>query len=273
MHDVSFLITAVIALAAAGVLAGFVSGLLGVGGGIITVPVMFEIFGLLGVDPDVKMHLAVGTSLATIIPTSIMSAWSHAKRGAVDKTLLKILGPWGFIGVLIGAAVAGPVKGDVLMGVFATVAAVVSLYMFFRRDHWRLGHEIPQGFGGGVFGAVIGFLSTLMGIGGGTLGVPTMTLFNVPIHRAVGTASAFGLIVSLPGAIGFVVTGWNDPTLPPLSLGYVSILASGLLLPSILLIVPYGAKVAHSLSRGALQRAFGTFLALVSARMLTSLFF
>lgn len=271
MYDMSFLMTAVIVLVIAGALAGFVSGLLGVGGGIVTVPVMFEVFGLLGVDPDVRMHLAVGTSLATIIPTSIMSARSHAKRGAVDKGLLKLIGPPAFVGVLIGAAVAGPVKGEVLTAVFGAVAAAVAGYMFFRRDGWLLGPQMPRGVPGAALGGGIGFISTLMGIGGGTLGVPAMSLFNVPIHRAVGTASALGLVISLPGAVGFAVTGWGVADRPPFSFGYVSLLAGAVLLPTILWVVPYGAKVAHSIGKVALQRAFGVFLAIVSIRMFASL--
>lgn len=272
MHvDTSFLITAVVALVVAGALAGFLSGLLGVGGGIVTVPVMFEIFRILEVDSDVRMHVAVATSLATIIPTSIMSARSHHKRGAVDFGLLRIVGPTVLAGVLIGAVIADYMKGDMLTAVFGAVALVVAVYMFFRRDSWRLGQAFPRGVGGAAIGSVTGFLSTLMGIGGGTLGVPAMTLFNVPVHRAVGTCSAIGLIIGVPGAIGYVISGWGNPDLPPFSFGYVNLLACALLLPTILAVVPYGAKVAHSIGKEALQRVFGVFLLIVAARMLTSL--
>ncbi|MFN4282807.1 MAG: sulfite exporter TauE/SafE family protein [Alphaproteobacteria bacterium] len=272
MHvDTSFLIPAVFALVIAGALAGFLSGLLGVGGGIVTVPVMFEIFRILDVDSDVRMHVAVATSLATIIPTSIMSARSHHKRGAVDFGLLRVVGPTVLVGVLIGAVIADYLKGDVLTAVFGAVALVVAFYMFFRRDSWRLGPEFPRGVGGAAIGTTTGFLSTLMGIGGGTLGVPAMTLFNVPVHRAVGTCSAIGLIIGVPGAIGYVISGWGHPDLPPFSIGYVNILACVLLLPTILAVVPYGAKVAHSIGKEALQRVFGVFLLIVAVRMITSL--
>ena len=271
MDDTSFLLTAVVALAAAGAIGGVISGLLGVGGGIVTVPVMFEIFGLLGIDPDLRMHLAVGTSLATIIPTSITSARAHAKRGAVDKDLMRKLGPPLFAGVIIGTLIAGPVKGQVLTAIFGIAALVVALYMAFRRDTWRLGEELPHGIGLGLLGGSIGMVSVLMGIGGGTLGVPAMTLFNVPIRRAVGTASALGLVVSLPGAIGFVIAGWGHPDLPPFSLGYVNVLASVILLSTMLLTVPFGAKLAHSISQKALRLAFAGFLAVVATRMLLSL--
>jgi len=272
MHvDTTYLITAVIALVIAGAFAGFLSGLLGVGGGIVTVPVMFEIFRLLDVDSDVRMHVAVATSLATIIPTSLMSGRSHHKRGALDFSLIKLIGPSALVGVVIGATIADHLKGEVLTAVFGSVALIVSLYMFFRRDSWRLGSEFPRGLGAAAIGSVTGFISTLMGIGGGTLGVPAMSLFNVPVHRAVGTASALGLIIGVPGAIGYIIAGWNTPNLPPFSLGYVNILAGALLLPTILAVVPYGAKVAHSISKTALQRAFGVFLLLTAARMLSSL--
>jgi uncharacterized membrane protein YfcA len=267
----TFLISGIVAMVIAGALAGFVSGMLGVGGGIVTVPVMFEIFGILGVHDEVRMKVAVATSLATIIPTSIMSARSHHKRGALDFGLLKLIGPSAFVGVLIGAAIAGPLKGMVLTAVFGTVALLVSLYMFFRKESWRLGSEFPRRVGGAAIGSVTGFISTLMGIGGGTLGVPSMSLFNVPVHRAVGTASALGLIIGIPGTVGYIVTGWGNPDLPPFSIGYVNILASVMLLPTILLVVPYGAKVAHSISKTALQRAFGVFLLITAIRMLSSL--
>lgn len=271
MDDLSFLMLAVAVLTAAGALAGVVSGLLGVGGGIVTVPVMFEIFGLLGIDPAVRMHLAVGTSLLTIIPTSITSARAHARRGAVDWALLRRLAPPILAGVVIGLLIAGPVKGQVLTAVFATAALVVALYMALRRDTWRLSNHLPSGLGLGLLGSSIGAISVMMGIGGGTLGVPAMTLFNVPIHRAVGTASAIGLVVSLPGAIGFVVAGWGHPNLPPFSLGYVNLLASALLLPTMLWTVPLGARIAHSISQTALRRAFAGFLAVVAIRMFLSL--
>jgi uncharacterized membrane protein YfcA len=269
--DTSFLITAGIAMVIAGAFAGFLSGLLGVGGGIVTVPVMFEIFRILEIDSEVRMHVAVATSLATIIPTSLMSARSHHKRGAVDFNILKLIGPSAFVGVVLGAIVAGPLKGEALTAIFGTVALLVALYMFFRRDSWRLGQEYPRGVRGGIIGSVTGFIATLMGIGGGTLGVPAMTLFNVPVHRAVGTASALGLIIGVPGTIGYIITGWGHPDLPPFSIGYVNLLASVLLLPTILAVVPYGAKIAHSISKTALQRAFGVFLLITAARMLTSL--
>jgi len=271
MYDTSFMITAVATLAVAGAIGGVISGLLGVGGGIVTVPVMFEIFGLLGIDGDVRMHLAVGTSLATIIPTAITSARAHAKRGAVDKNLMLRLGPPLFVGVIVGSFIAGPVKGQVLTAVFGTAALIVALYMAFKRDTWRLGEDLPKGVGLGALGGSIGMLSVLMGIGGGTLGVPAMTLFNVPIHRAVGTASALGLVVSLPGAIGFVISGWGHPNLPPLSFGYVNVMASALLLSTMLLTVPIGAKLAHSISQKALRLAFAGFLTVVATRMLLSL--
>lgn len=271
MVDVSYLATAVVALTVAGALGGVVSGLLGVGGGIVTVPVLFEIFGLLGVDPTVQMHLAVGTSLATIIPTSITSARAHAARGAVDAGLLRTLGPPVFAGVLLGTVIAGPVKGQVLTAVFGIAALIVCVYMAFRRDTWRLGERLPRGVGLWSLGGGIGMVSVLMGIGGGTLGVPAMTLFNVEMRRAVGTASALGLAVSLPGTIGFVIGGWGQSGLPPFSLGYVNLMASVLLLPTMLLTVPFGAKLAHRISQTALRRAFAAFLAIVAGRMLLSL--
>ncbi len=271
-YDFASLITPVIALVVAGAFAGFVSGLLGVGGGIVTVPVMFELFRVLKINPDIGMHVAVATSLATIIPTSIMSGRSHHKRGAVDFDLLKRLAPAAFVGVIIAAIAGGIFKGVVLSAIFGTVAVIVALYMFFRRDSWRVAQDYPRGVAGAGVSGGIGFISALMGIGGGTLGVPIMSLCNVPVHRAVGTASALGLVIGIPGAIGYIITGWGHPDLPPFSLGYVNLLAAALMLPTILAVVPYGAKVAHSISKVALQRAFGVFLLITGGRMLSTLF-
>ncbi len=188
---------------ATGVFAGVTAGLLGVGGGIVIVPVLFYAFGLLGIDENVRMHLAVGTSLATIIPTSIVSAKAHRRRDAVDIPLLKSWAPAIFCGVLAGTAIAGTVRGAVLTAVFAAVAMLVAAHMAFRPEGAHVRETLPTGWAKLATGASIGAFSAMMGIGGGTLSVPILSACNYPIRRAVGTASAIGLIIAVPGTVGF----------------------------------------------------------------------
>lgn len=259
------------ALLVTGVVAGMLAGLLGVGGGIVIVPVLFHLFSLLGIDEAVRMHLAVGTSLATIIPTSIRSIRAHHEKGAVDFGLLKGLGLPILGGVLLGGIVAGIAEGRMLMAVFATVALVVSVHMAFGREEWRLADTLPSGIKRAGIGGGIGLISVLMGIGGGTLGVPILNLCSFPIHRAVGTAAGFGLIIAVPGTLAMIAGGWNTPGLPPLSLGYVNLIGFALIVPATVLAAPWGARLAHAISRPALRRAFALFLALTSIRMFLDL--
>ncbi len=250
-----------------GAVSGVAAGLLGVGGGIIIVPVLYHLFTELGVDPAVRMHLAVGTSLTTIIATSTTSIRAHAKRGAVDIGLLKSWGPAIFVGVLGGTALAGFVRGSALTAVFAVMATIVAVYMGFGRPHWRLSDHLPTGVLRHAIAAFIGAVSAMMGIGGGTLSVPTLTLFGYPIHKAVGTAAAIGLIIGIPGTIGFILAGWDVPNRPAWSLGYVNVLGVAALLPTSMLLAPVGARLAHSLDTRRLKQVFAAFLGLTALRM------
>lgn len=252
----------------AGVVGGLIAGMLGVGGGIIIVPVLYHVFSALGFDETVRMHLAIGTSLATIIPTSISSVRAHAKRGAVDWALLKNWFVPMIIGVAIGTLLAGMASGRALALIFAVVAIPVAINMAFGKEQWRLASGLPQGAGGWTIAGGIGTVSTLMGIGGGTLGVPIMNLCNYPIHRAVATAAGFGVIISIPAAIGLAVDGWNAHGLPPFSLGYVNLLGFVFIAPASVLMAPVGARVAHMMDRNRLKLVFAAFIAITAARML-----
>ena len=260
------------ALVVTGVFAGIVAGLLGVGGGIVIVPVLFHIFTLLGIPEAVKMHLAVGTSLATIIPTSIISSRSHRRKGSVDDDLLRGWGPAVFAGVIVGTLLGGIVKGWVLTAVFATVALLVAANMAFRKEGSALAAHLPGRWPQRAIAAVIGGFSAVMGIGGGTLSVPILTAFSYPIRRAVGTASALGLIISVPGTIGFLIAGWGNPLLPLGSLGYVNLIGVALITPTTMLLAPYGAHLAHTISTNGLRKAFAAFLFITSVRMFVRLF-
>lgn len=256
---------------ATGVFAGITAGLLGVGGGIVIVPVLFYAFGLLGIDENVRMHLAVGTSLATIIPTSIVSAMAHRRRDAVDIPLLKSWAAATFFGVLAGTAIAGVVRGAVLTAVFAAVAMLVAAHMAFRPEGAHIRDTLPSGWAKLATAASVGAFSAMMGIGGGTLCVPILSACNYPIRRAVGTASAIGLIIAVPGTLGFALAGLGVAGRPPGSLGYISLIGFALLTPSTLLAVPWGAKLAHTIPPGVLRKAFAAFLLATSLRMLYDL--
>ncbi len=258
-------------LIATGCIAGVLAGLLGVGGGIIVVPVLFTMLGLIDIDPSVRMHVAVGTSLASIVITSVISARSHHKRGAVDIDLLRKWGVWIFAGSVAGTLVAGAVDGPVLSMVFACVALAVALYMATTSADFRLRESLPTGIAGQSSGFVIGGLSAMMGIGGGTLCVPYFNAFGFPVHRAVGTAAAIGLVIALPATIGFVATGWGIPALPQASVGHVNLLGLVLIAPFTSLAAPLGVRLAHRLSARALKLLFALFLFATSARMLVAL--
>lgn len=256
------------ALAGAGLFAGFVGGLFGIGGGAVIVPALYYVFTALGVDESVRMHVAVGTSLSTIVSTSWRSLAAHTKAGAVDYDILKSWGPWIALGAVIGAALAGFAETEALLFVFGAGLLLVSGQMAFASPEWRLFKDLPQGPGRICTAGGIGLLSALMGIGGGAFGVTVMTLCGKPIHRAIATASGFGAAIALPATLGYVIAGWGREGLPPWSLGFVS--APGFILVAALtaLTAPIGARLAHSLPQRALKRAFALFLAIVAINML-----
>jgi uncharacterized membrane protein YfcA len=266
--DLMAILPLALILAGTGCIAGVLAGLLGVGGGIIVVPVLFTMLGFIDVDMAVRMHLAVGTSLASIVLTSLVSARAHHKRGAVDVALLKSWGVWIFLGSISGVLIANAISGGALTVVFGVVALAVALYMALTSPDFRLRDRLPSGVEGWASGFSIGGLSAMMGIGGGTLCVPYFNAFGFPVHRAVGTAAAIGLIIATPAAIGFIVTGWGIPALLQASLGHVNLLGLALIAPFTTMFAPYGVKLAHFLSPKLLKRAFAFFLFVTAIKML-----
>jgi uncharacterized membrane protein YfcA len=258
-------------LLATGVAAGLLAGLLGVGGGIVIVPVLYHLFGALGVDPAVRMHVAVGTSLATIVVTAYRSLASHRAHGAVDTELLRRWAPAVAAGALVGIVGAARLRGGALSAVFGAVALLVSAHMAFGRSGWRVAQAPPGGPGRFAAGGGVGLLSVMMGLGGGTLGVPVLTLLGIPIHRAVGTAAGLGLVIAVPGAIGMALAGLGVPELPPGCIGYVNALGFALIVPATWWAAPHGARWAHRLPTVGLRRAFALFLGLTALRMLAAL--
>lgn len=256
-----------VAMLATGSVAGVLAGLFGIGGGIVIVPVLEAALGFIGVDPAIRMHVAVGTSLATIIPTSISSARAHHQRKSVDVDIVKRWGIFVLLGALLGAWIASQVHSRVLAMVFATLALLVAIKMVLMPESRNLTEEVPRGPAVAVIPTAIGCFSSMMGIGGGTFSVMTLTLFNEPIHRAVGTAALFGLVISLPATIGFMLAGWGDVRVPPASLGYVSLIGFACIAPATVLAAPLGAKIAHAFSGRRLSMLFGAFLVIASIRL------
>jgi len=268
----TLLLTLVPLLLVVGAFAGILAGLLGVGGGIVVVPALYHIFGYLDVADAVRMHLAVGTSLATIIPTSIRSVRAHQSRGSFDAVLFKTWMPGIVVGVLLGTWLATLADFSTLTLVFAVVATCVAAYMALGNPSWQAAKQLPSPLLCQPIAAIIGGISAMMGIGGGTMSVPVLNLFGVPIHRSVGTAAGFGLIIAVPGTLGFIVGGWEQPALPEFSIGYVNWLGLALIVPTTVLTVPLGARLAHSLSVVGLRRAFAVFLGLTALRMFADIF-
>jgi len=265
MTDIAILI---IAMLATGIVGGVLAGLLGVGGGIVIVPVLELVLELLGVPPDYRMHMAVATSLAVIIPTSISSARAHHIRGAVDINLAKRWAPFIALGAIIGVLIASQVSGPTLTAVFGIFALLVAAKMILPFDQKTITPEVPKGAAIAMIPTSIGTISSMMGIGGGTLTVVTLTLMGETIHRAVGTSALFGLLISIPGTIGFIVSGWGNEQLLPGSLGFVNMAGFAMIAPATVLAAPLGARLAHALSRRRLSQLFGLFLLIFATRML-----
>ncbi|GGG39078.1 sulfite exporter TauE/SafE family protein [Chelatococcus composti] len=267
------------ALLAAGALTGILAGVFGVGGGAVVVPVLYELFRVVGVPEEVRMPLAVGTSLAVIIPTSIRSFNAHRARGKVDMSIVRIWAVPVVAGVALGSLIARYAPADLFKAVFVLVAGISAVRLLFGKDSWRFGTEVPGKLVMRIYGVLIGVLSSLMGIGGGQLSSLFMTFYGRPIHQAVATSSGLGVLISIPGAIGYVYAGWpraaEYPDVAalqfPMALGYVSLIGFALFVPTSIYTAPIGARLAHSLSKRRLEVAFGLFLLAVCARFAWSL--
>lgn len=250
-------------------LAGFLAGLLGIGGGLVIVPGLYFIFSHLGYESENLMHVCVGTSLATIIGTGLSSARSHYKRGSVRLDLVKNIGIGMVIGVGIGTLIAAIVSSLWLTIFFAIVLVVLAYLMRLDPAKIKLYDDVPKQPVPAIAGSIIGTICTLMGIGGAALNVPYMTLNNVSIHRAIGTSSALGLFIAIPGTIGFLIIGFfSQSALPPFSFGYINLLALGIIVPITILTAPLGVATGHKLSIEKLRGVFSWFMIIIALRML-----
>lgn len=258
----------VLGLMVTGVFSGIAAGLLGIGGGAIIVPALSTALLLLGYDPDVVQHVAVGTSLAIIIPTGIMSARSHYKRGALDMKVLRLWAPFIVAGTFIGGLMAGWFSGDVLRVVFAVMAFLIAANIVFGWQSKAMGHLHGSSLTHRISALVVGYISALMGIGGGSLTVPTLVAFGATMHAAVGTSAAIGVAIAISGTLGFIISGWGAANLPPLSLGYINLVALVLVAMLAALFAPIGAALAHKLDQKTLKYVFAAFLVAVGLNML-----
>ncbi len=260
----------IVVLAASGALAGFFSGLLGIGGGIILVPCLYYVFSTSGFSADHIMHVSVGTSLATMVLTGLSSARAHWKRQSIRVDLLKRIGSGIFVGVVLGTLIAGFVSGLILKAIFAAAIGFLSFFMFFGHSGKSLFKDVPRQPWSGLAGFIVGMFSTLMGIGGAVMNVPYMTFCGVPVHKAVGTAAALGLFISIPGTLGFVFIGWDIAGRPPFSLGYINIPAWAVIISTSVAMAPLGAKISHSLPVAPLRKIFAVLMLAVAANMFLS---
>lgn len=276
IFDLSWL---AVSMLAAGAVTGLLAGVFGVGGGAVAVPILYELFRMVGVPEEVRMPLCVGTSLAIIIPTSIRSFTAHRAKGAVDMSILRVWAIPVVVGVIMGSFIARYAPADLFKTVFVLVAGVSAIRLLFGKDTWRFGLDMPARPIMIVYGWVIGVLSALMGIGGGQLSNLFMTFYNRSIHQAVATSSGLGILISIPGALGYIYAGlpraaqYPDVVALqfPMAIGYISLLGFVLFVPTSAWMAPIGARLAHRLSKRRLEVAFGIFLVIVCVRFAISL--
>jgi uncharacterized protein len=261
-----------VAIVVAGVVTGILAGLFGIGGGAVIVPVLYEVFRLLNVPDEVRMQLCIGTSIAIIVPTAIRSYLTHRAKGLVIPNVIRLWALPAVIGVACGAVIAAFAPAAVFKIAFVVIAGFIATKFLFAGDRWNLGTDLPGTVPMRCYGFVIGLAGSLMGVSGGSLSNIILTLYGKPIHNAVATSSGLGVPITIVGTIGYILAGLpHEALLPPLSLGFVSLIGLVVMAPVSSLTAPYGARLAHRLSRRTLEIAFSCFLLLVSARFLVSL--
>lgn len=254
-----------------GVLAGFLAGLLGVGGGAIIVPILYEVFRYGEVEESICMHLVLGTSFAVILPTSVRSAFQHWKKKSIETSLLRRLGPWVCVGAMLGVAIAGYVHANTLISIWVLGSSLMALNMGVGKKDFQLTQSVPDGKSLELGFFFIGMVSALLSIGGGMFFVPLLTLCSVPMLKAVATSSGFGPLIAVPSLIGYMLTGLGVEALPPFSIGYVNFPVAAVILPMSLSAVSWGVNLAHTLSQRRLEILFAIYLLCVSLNFLRKL--
>jgi uncharacterized protein len=262
----------VIAILASGVVTGLLAGLFGIGGGAVIVPVLYEVFRILGVPDEVRMQLCVGTSLAIIVPTNIRSYLAHRAKGAVDHQVVKRWVLPALAGIAIGSVVAAFAPAAIFRLAFVVMASVIAFKLLFGRNSWRVADDFPGQPTMSVFGLLVGLSSSLMGVSGGSVANMIQTLYGRTMHQAVATSAGLGVPISIAGTLGYMLAGLpHRALLPPLSIGFVSLIGVVVMAPVSSLVAPYGARLAHALPRRRLEIGFAIFLIIVCVRFVVSL--
>ena len=247
---------------------GFVAGLFGIGGGLITVPFLYYIFGQLGIDQQYIMHLAVGTSFAIIIPTSTVSVLTHHKFNAVDFKIVKNYGIFVITGVVIGTIFAATLKTKSLVLFFSIVILFLGIYLLLIKEREQNIVSEMKLYLKVILGVIVGFISAIMGIGGAVMNVPIFKYFGYSINKAIGSAAAIGFLIALFGAIGFLISGSYLNTNLPLSIGFLNIPAFLIFIPITTFMARLGARTVHKIDKNKISKIFGLFLLLVAAKFL-----
>ena len=260
------------AVIAAGVVTGILAGLFGIGGGAVIVPVLFEVFRILGVPDAVRMQLCIGTSLAIIVPTTLRSYRTHRAKGLVIPYVLRSWAVPAIVGVGVGSLAAAFAPAGLFKAAFALIAGVIAAKLLFGRASWVIGGDLPGRVAMTGYGLLVGTASSLMGISGGSLVTMILTLYGKPIHNAVATASGIGVPITIAGTIGYCLAGLPyQAVLPPLSIGFVSVIGVVMIAPVSSYVAPFGARLAHRMAKRRLEIGFGLFLLLAAARFVASL--
>jgi len=261
----------ILSLTAAGLGSGFASGLFGVGGGIVRIPIFLFLWPLFGFNSETLMHLAAGTSLTLAIPSAIMASRAQYRAGKLDFSFLKTWVPGLILGVIIGLVIMRFTSSRFLESVFAIVIIIAAVQMLFLSGRYHLGNEVPGGYLKSILSIPVGLLSVMMGISGGTLTTPLLTAYKYPIHKCIALATAGGLFISIIGASGSVINGFGKAGLPKYTFGYIDLLAVIIMLPTVIIAAPYGVKLANHLSKERLKRVFAVFMIIVALDMIRNL--